>query len=184
MIPNLTVVAPKDTDEFKEILRWSVNFERPLAIRYPRSGKRLFSTQKSPILLGKWEYLTRETGAKTTIIAAGERCLTLAMELSKELLETGVKTDVVNARFVKPLDKELLNNLQTPHVVVLEDNVKQGGLGQSVVSFIAENNAKIACKIFAYRDAFIPQGTVCELMSEYGLNKNEIKDYIASVSLL
>lgn len=184
MIPNLTVVAPKDTDEFKEILRWSVNFERPLAIRYPRSGKRLFSTQKSPILLGKWEYLTRETGAKTTIIAAGERCLTLATELSKELLKTGVKTDVVNARFVKPLDKELLNNLQTPHVVVLEDNVKQGGLGQSVLSFIAENNAKIACKIFAYRDEFIPQGTVGELMSEYGLNKNEIKDYIASVSLL
>lgn len=183
MIPNLTIASPKDIEEFRKILLWSESFAHPLAIRYPRSGKTVFSGENGEISLGAWEYLSRNKDAKTTVIATGERCITLAMQIAKALSKDGILIDIVNARFVKPLDEKLLKELQTPNVAVLEDNVRIGGLGQSILSFLAENGNKARCKIFAYRDSFIPQGTVGELMREYGLDEEEIKEYIASVSL-
>lgn len=182
MIPNLTVVAPKDLGELKKVLLWSENFAHPLAIRYPRGGKTTFgSCGQEDIQAGKWEYISRTDGAQITLTAAGERCLALAKEIAEELSGTGVKTDLVNARFIKPLDKNMLDGLQTPHIVVLEDNVQRGGLGESILAYLSESGKNTACKIFAYRDEFIPQGKVSELMSEYGLNKETIKEYITSV---
>ncbi len=177
LVPNLTVVAPKDTDEFRRFLKWSENFNAPLAIRYPRAGKVVFDNDSEEIVLGKWEYLRKGKDAKTTILAVGERCLLLAMGIANELQKDGVEISVVNARFVKPLDEGLLRSLSGT-VVTMEDNVLNGGFGGMVTTYVSQNNLPVCVKNFAYRDEFIVQGNVGELQAEYGVNSQEILQYI------
>ena len=177
LVPNLTIVAPKDTDEFRRFLQWSENFDMPLAIRYPRAGNVIFEAKAGEIVLGKWEYLRKAKDSNATILAVGERCLILAMGIANELQKDGVEVSVVNARFVKPLDEDLLKTLSGT-VVTMEDNVLNGGFGSMVTTFATENNLPVCVKNFAYRDEFIVQGSVGELQSEYGVNAQEIAQYI------
>ncbi len=180
LIPNLTIAVPKDTDELQKMLRFSATYAHPLAIRYPRAGRVLFQDAGEPISLGKWEHLRRTEGAKATILA-GERCLIIAEKVAQSLQKQGKAVDVVNARFVKPLDVALLQGLQSEHVVTMEDNVFLGGFGSAVNGKMIE--LKKACKIknFAYRDEFIPQGSVSQLQSEYGVGCVEIEGYLSDV---
>ncbi len=183
LIPNLTIAVPKDTDELRKMLEFSATYPHPLAIRYPRSGKVIFPANDAPIEVGKWEYLYKnvQNEAKGTIIATGERSLIIAMKVRQNLEKQGKYVDVINARFVKPVDKDALAALQTPYVITIEDNVSIGGLGSMV------NNTLIAmdkvCKIknFAYADTFIPQGKVGQLQAEYGVNCEEIERYLLRV---
>lgn len=182
MIPNLAILAPKDTEELKKALEFSAEYAHPLAIRYPRSGRVVFEGDNQPIRLGKWEYL-HKSNQKLTVLAAGERCLILAMQVRKELQKEGLDFSVVNARFIKPLDRELLENLQSEHIVTIEDNVFLGGFGSMVNGALIESGKPYKIKNFAYKDAFIPQGSVLELQKEYGVDGEEMKAYIRSVLL-
>ena len=181
LIPNMTIAVPKDTEELRAMLRFSATYPHPIAIRYPRAGRVLFNENSQPITLGKWEYLHYTPNAKVTVLATGERCLIIAMKILKNLEKQGKSFNVVNARFVKPLDEECLKNMDSEYIVTMEDNVCFGGFGSSV------NNAVIAlqkaCKVknFAYKDEFIPQGSVAFLQGEYGVNCKEIEEFIASV---
>ena len=180
MIPNLAIASPKDTEEFKELLDFSVVYPHPLAIRYPRSGKLLFS-QKTTIQLGKWEYLQKafaDKAAKVTIIATGERCLTIAMQIVCDLQAKGINIDVVNARFIKPLDEAFLANLTSEHIITIEDNVLIGGFGSMVNTELLKRKNVPIIKNFAYNDAFIPQGRVPDLQKKYGVDTEEIENYI------
>jgi len=181
LIPNLAIAVPKDTEELKSFLRFSATYSHPLAIRYPRSGKVLFDSNDTKIELGKWEYLRQHPIANATIIAAGERSLIIAMKISQNLAEKGMKIDVVNARFVKPLDIELLQNLQTEHIVTIEDNVFLGGLGSLINGQLIAMNKPCKIKNFAYRDEFIPQGKVGQLQCEYGVSCTDIENYLLNV---
>ena len=183
LIPNLTIAVPKDTEELKEMLIFSANYQHPLAIRYPRSGKVIFD-KKTPIQVGKWEYLYRNDctkDAKVTVIASGERCLILAMQILQGLQKEGKSFDVVNARFVKPLDLELLKNLKSEYVITIEDNVFLGGLGSMLDGEAIKMNASYTIKNFAYKDEFIHQGKVSDLQKEFGVDFDEIKAYIESI---
>ncbi len=183
LVPNLTIAVPKDTEELKEFLEFSATYTHPLAIRYPRAGKIIFPN-RSKIELGKWEYLhrvTEEKDAKVTVIASGERCLTLAMQVLKDFEKEEKNFDVVNARFVKPLDITLLKNLTSSHIITMEDNVFLGGLGSMIDGEMVKLGKKCELKNFAYRDEFIPQGKVSDLQKEYGVDVEEIKSYISSV---
>ncbi len=184
LIPNLAIASPKDTEELRRLMQFSATYAHPLAIRYPRAGRVLFHAEETEIQVGKWEYLHRENAekdAKVAIIAAGERCLIIAMKVIQALKEKGLNADVINARFVKPLDVDMLKNIQSEYIVTMEDNVLLGGMGSMI------NNALIAmqkpCKIknFAYRDEFIVQGSISALQAEYGVNCKEIQEYIESV---
>ena len=179
MIPNLAIAAPKDTAELKELLDFSVTYHHPLAIRYPRAGKVLFSTP-SKIELGKWEYL-HKTNGRVTVLAVGERCLIIAMKILKNLESKGITFDVVNARFVKPLDTELLQSLESEQVITLEDNMLFGGFGLMVNAALNDMNKPCKVKNFAYKDEFIPQGSVSQLQALYGVNENEIEKYILDI---
>ena len=119
--------------------------------------------------------------AKITVLATGERCLILAMGILQNLQEQGLDFDVVNARFIKPLDEALLKDLRSKYVITLEDNVQLGGFGSMVCSKLNEIRDDIKVKTFAYRDEFIPQGSIASLQSEYGVNCAEIEEYIKSV---
>lgn len=181
LIPNITIVAPKDTEELKKTLEWSVSYPHPLAIRYPRAGKVIFESDDTPLQAGKWEYLHKISGAKASIIAAGERSLIIAMKVQKNLEKQGFSCDVINARFVKPLDIDLLNTLQSTHIVTIEDNVYLGGLGAMISGEIFKQNKDVTLKTFAYRDEFIPQGSIASLQSEYGVDCKEIENYLLQV---
>ena len=183
LIPNLTIAVPKDTDEFKQMLLFSENYQHPLAIRYPRAGKVLFNGENTPIEKGKWEYLHRTENASVTVIACGERCLLLAMNVLENLKKQGISFNIVNARFVKPLDEELLNNITSKHIVTIEDNVFLGGLGSMINGQFTKWNKQVIVKNFAYRDEFIPHGSVTALQAEYGVDSNEIERYILEKSL-
>ncbi len=184
LIPNLAIATPKDTDELVKLIEFSATYAHPLAIRYPRAGRVLFSTEDKPIELGKWEYLHKantEKDAKITVLAAGERCLILATKVLKELQAEGIDFDIVNARFIKPLDVEFLQNSASEHLITMEDNVLNGGFGALVTNELLR--LKKGCKIknFAYRDEFIKQGAIAALQGEYGVDWQEIKAYIKSV---
>lgn len=181
LIPNLTIAVPKDTEELKRMLAFSAAYPHPLAIRYPRAGKVLFETESQPLQAGKWEYLHKEKNAKVTVIASGERSLIIAMKVLKNLQKQGKGFDVVNARFVKPLDTELLKKITSSHIVTMEDNVFLGGLGSMINGEIIQTGKACTLKNFAYRDEFIPQGKICDLQSEYGVNCVEIEKYITEV---
>ena len=156
------------------MLEFSTKFNAPLAIRYPREGKRIFKSF-SPIVYGKWEEMTLLTG-KAVLIACGEHPVTLAIYAAQMLESEGITARVINARFVKPLDTELLNNIKEQYIVTVEDNMLIGGFGSLINNFFAGKDKII--KNFAYKDIFIPQGGRCELMEDFGLSCKAIADYI------
>lgn len=172
IIPNLTIAVPKDVNEFRSMLEFSRSFDYPLAIRYPREGKRVFR-QNSPVVDRKWETLCYGD-CNTVIIACGERAVTLALAAAQSV--TDVKIKVINARFVKPLDEDVLNVLKEKYVITVEDNMLIGGFGSLINNFYADKEKII--KNFAYTDNFIRHGGVDELMSEAGVSCSAIVDYI------
>lgn len=181
LIPNLTIAVPKDTEELREMLAFSAKYTHPLAIRYPRAGRVLFPTANEPIQVGKWEYIHKEENANLTVIAAGERCLIIAMNILQNLQKQGKGFTVVNARFVKPLDFDLLQQIRSENIVTLEDNMLLGGLGSMISAEMMRLGKSCNVKNYAYRDSFIPQGSVSKLQDEYGVNSIEIERYIMDI---
>ena len=184
LIPNLSIATPKDTEELKQLLKFSATYSHPLAIRYPREGRVVFPSEDVPIVVGKWTYISREKpdkDAKVTVIAAGERCLVIAMKILQDLKKENQGFDVVNARFVKPLDTELLLGLESEYIITLEDNVFLGGLGAMIDGEIVRNRKPIKVKNFAYNDEFIPQGKVADLQAAHGVDEKEIRSFIRQV---
>ncbi len=169
IIPNMTIAVPKDGKELADMLEFSLTYPHPLAIRYPRSAKAAFGCKRA-IEAGTFEYLTDKTDADLTVLAAGERAVSLAFRLREE---TGVPFDIVNARFVKPIDEALLGAIRSPRILTIEDNVRMGGLGDQIDRFYL--NAGKEIYNFAYYDRFIPQGDVAGLQEEYGWDLEEIR---------
>lgn len=177
-IPNLTIAVPKDVNEFKEMLIFSTSFDGPLAIRYPREGKHIFKVA-TPIVQGKWEVL-KDGAGQFVIIACGERAVTLSLLASQTLEKEGINIKVINARFVKPLDVKLLDNLEEKNIVTVEDNMLIGGLGSLINNYFSDSDKKI--KNFAYDDKFIAHGSVDVLMEEHGISGPAIIDYIRNAN--
>ena len=172
LIPNLTIAVPKDINEFRKMLLLSSAFSGPLAIRYPKDGYNAF--KGSSFEIGKWEIMCE--GNDCAIIACGERMITLALAAAGHCAERGVSCCVVNARFVKPLDTEVLEGLKQDLIVTLEDNALIGGFGSLIDCYYSETRKQI--KNFAYPDEFIPHGSVGELISKYGISVDKVSEYI------
>ncbi|MDE7167698.1 MAG: 1-deoxy-D-xylulose-5-phosphate synthase, partial [Clostridia bacterium] len=170
LIPNLTIAVPKDLNEFEKMIEFSEGFNAPLAIRYPRDGKKIFGACQK-IEKSKWERLIKGDG-KYAILACGERAITQAFVAAEQLKKDGIEITVVNARFVKPLDTEMLDGLKEKIILTVEDNMLTGGFGSLVNGYFSGKEKVI--KNFAYADEFIPQGSVAELMSERGVNGKDI----------
>lgn len=175
-VPNLTVAIPKNIAEFRKMLALSADYPHPLAIRYPREGA---EGDSDGVEIGKFEVL-HSTTSDMIIYAAGERCLKLAFRVQAELINRfGSDCSIVNARFLKPLDGELLSSRTENIVVTLEDNVNAGGLGDRIASFYRNSGKTILS--FGYDEVFLPHGEVPSLMEKYGLGLetilNELKKY-------
>lgn len=171
-IPNLTIAVPKNIAEFRAMLKMSATFDGPLAIRYPREGE---EGELGSFEILKFEIL-HSSMSDIIIYAAGERCIKLAFRLLLAAHEKGFDLTIVNARFVKPVDREMILSRREKYVVTLEDNVLVGGLGDAVSRVLRESEKSV--RSFGYEDTFIPHGSVAELASEFGLNFEEIFSYL------
>lgn len=172
LIPNLTVAIPKDIGEFRAMLRMSATFNAPLAIRYPREGTEGIINQ---VEIGKFEVL-HSTSSNIILLASGERCLNLAQKVLSEAQKEGIDFTIINARFLKPLDEQLLSSLQEKYIITVEDNVIVGGLGDAINRFYM-NSGKVL-RNFGLNETFIPHGSVCSLSERFGLSKHEILDCV------
>ena len=174
-IPNFVVMAPKDFEELEKMLEFSINLNKPTAIRYPRGeeGKLKFNKCEE-IALGKAEVI--KGGKDISIIAIG-KMVERALEVS-DLLETrGIDAEIINARFLKPFDKETLIKTaeKTKKIVTMEDGTLKGGLASTVIETINNSGLKdIEIKTFGYDDIFVEHGKVEELEKKYGLDAESI----------
>ena len=174
LIPNLTIAIPKDIGEFRAMVRLSENYPAPLAIRYPREGTEGLIPE---IEVGKFEIL-HNSNSNTVLLAAGERCIKLAEEVRRTALQENIDFTLINARFLKPLDTDLLSSLPQKQVITIEDNAIIGGLGDSVARFYRKIGSNKVVRSFGYPDEFIPHGKPKELMDAFGLNPQDILDAI------
>ena len=188
MIPNMTIMAPKDNQELYNMIYTAVyNYDNCVAVRYPRGtgiGTASFSKLRY-IPYGESEII--EEGKDVCLIAVG-RMVDIALKTREILLENGINAGVVNARFVKPLDTDMLNSVYKKYdcICTLEDGQKIGGFGDAVVEYF--NNYNITNKqfnkpihIFGYDDKFIDHGAVNELLKDNGLDPQSIADKIRNL---
>lgn len=178
LIPNMAIAVPKDTNELEAMLDFSLGYNGPLAIRYPRACSHNFGGG-GKIELGKWEIMRRGDG-KIAMLACGERAIARAIAAADDAeRKCGVRPAVINARFVKPLDSTVLNSLSEESIITIEDNALIGGFGSLIAEYYSESKKRI--KAFAYRDKFIEHGGVNELMDENGINVADILSYIENL---
>ena len=178
IIPNLNILAPKDFKELEDMLEFAVNLNEPVVIRYPRGGEEKIKFEKhNKIEKGKCEILKQ--GKDISIIAIG-KMVARAMEIAQEL-KPKIDIEVINVRFLKPLDKkEILKSInKTKKVITIEDGNMLGGLATAIEELIVEEKIEnITLKSFAYPDEFIKHGKVEEIEKIYGLDKESIKNEI------
>ena len=168
LVPNLTIMAPKDFKELEDMLEFAVKLNKPVVIRYPRGGEEKTKLEKHEELkLGKAEIL--KEGKDITIVAIGKR-VAKAMEMAEKLKQNEIDAEVINARFLKPLDKEKIKTSieKTKNVITMEDGTEINGLGTAVEELIVEENLQnIKFKKYAWPDEFIRHGSVEELEKIY-----------------
>ena len=179
IVPNITIMAPKDFIELRQMLKFAVNYNGPIAIRYPRGGeeKTKFLTHEK-IEKGKAEIL-RE-GEDVTIVAIG-KMVTKAQNVADILEKKGIEAEVINERFLKPLDKETITNSieKTKNVITIEDGTIEGGLGTVIEELIQEEKLKdVIFNKFGYPDRFIKHGKTEEIEEIYGLTEKNIVEYV------
>lgn len=178
-IPNLTVMAPKDFEELKNMLEFAVNFDGPILIRYPRGGENHKFTRKLSIKLGKAELIRQ--GKDITIIGIG-KTVGKAVEVAELLKKQNINSEVINARFLKPLDEKFIvkSIKKTGRVATIEDNTLKGGLGSSVIELVNKSNLQnIKVETFGYDDCFVPHGGTEELEKIYKQDVESIAKQLA-----
>lgn len=179
LMPNMVIMAPKNGNELAEMLKFAVSYEDgPIALRYPRGEAwQGLSQIQAPIELGKWEMLYEDSDL--AIIACGVVVETGAL-LRDKLLDAGRKCSLINARFIKPVDEEMLKRLALNHktFITIEDNTVIGGMGAMVLDAVNRLKLDVELKIFAVPDRFVEHGKVAELKNELCLDADSIfKDF-------
>ena len=174
-MPNMTILAPKNLWELSNMIKFAVDYDGPIAVRYPRgeayTGLKEF---RAPICLGKSEVI--HEGSRVALLAVGSM-VKMAEEVQKQLKERmDMDAALVNARFVKPIDEELLRSFADTYelVVTLEENVKDGGFGERVLAFAEEEDLPFGVEIIALPDRFIPHGSVSYQMKQVGFTPEDI----------
>ncbi|MDF2881051.1 MAG: dxs [Clostridiaceae bacterium] len=181
-MPNMTIMCPKSTEELKYMFKWAINFNGPVAIRYPRGGdsdKISLSPIKS-FSYGKWEVI-HESG-NISLIATG-RMVQNAVLVREKLKASGIDVSVINAAFVKPIDENLLKTLaeKGDTIITLEDNVIHGGFGSMVLEFINSLHKNTKVINLGFKDEFIPHGNVNILYKLYGLDVDGIVNSVLNI---
>ena len=184
LVPNLTIMAPKDFKELEDMLEFAVKLKKPVVIRYPRGGedKEIKFEKHDVIELGKAEILQQIENPQlregnhqaVTIVAIGKMVARAEKKARQIKQEYGIDAEIINARFLKPLDTStILQSIKkTKSVITIEDGTEINGLATAIKELIVDNNLQnIKFKSYAYPDEFIQHGTVDELENLYGFNE-------------
>jgi 1-deoxy-D-xylulose-5-phosphate synthase len=180
-IPGMTILAPKNKWEFSDMMKYAVTLGAPVAIRYPRGlaydGLKEF---REPIEYGKSEMIYEES--EVALFALGSM-VPAAEKVREELKKKGHSCTLVNARFAAPFDKEMLKSLAKNHrlLVVMEENIKSGGLGEHIESFLLEEKLDISMLAVSIPDRFVEQGSVDELRRVLGIDAESVTHKILEV---
>ena len=177
LVPNLTIMAPKNFKELEEMIEFAIQIEKPVVIRYPRGGESEYKIEKQEKLnLGKAEIL--KEGDTISIIAIGKmvaRAMQVATRIENENPDSTV--EVINSRFLKPIDKETIKRSieKTKKVITIEDGTIINGLATAIQEIIKEENLQdVQIKNFAYPDKYIEHGSPEELETIYKMDENSI----------
>ena len=177
-IPNMHICAPKNKWELSDMLKFAVAFGAPMAVRYPRgtayAGLKEF---REPVRLGKAEWIYKER--EIALFAVGSMVKT-AEAVRQSLKEKGHEVSLINARFVKPMDEEALEEACKEHslIVAMEENVACGGFGEKVLAYLNEKGQKNRFLGIAIPDVFVEHGSVDLLKQEIGLDAESIVEKI------
>lgn len=180
-MPNMTILAPADYMELREMIDFAINeVDGPVAVRYPRGSGRETVVEYHPIEYGRGVLVSE--GSDVAIVAVG-RMLSTAMSAKQKLEEAGLSVSVVNARFVKPLDEELICKEveKCGNVFTIEDNVICGGFGSGVLEMLSRRGICVKNKIFAWPDKPLEQGPCDKLFERYGMTGGAIARDIQKV---
>lgn len=181
MLPGMTVMAPKNGTELRAMLQFALDdCEGPVAVRYPRGAAYDgLQDKQATIVCGKSEVLF--TGSDVALLAVGAM-VPIAVQV-REILETkGVSVTLVNVRFVKPMDEQLIEELAKMHrlLVTMEDNAKWGGFGWQVRDFLCKKQLQIPTETVAVKDQFVEQGSVEELYRLLGMDAESVASRVLS----
>ena len=184
MIPHMVVMAPKDENELRHMLKTAVDHPGPIALRYPRSqGEGVAMDEPpSPLPIGKGEIICH--GNDLLILAIGKTVGT-AIKARELLIHENITATVVNARFVKPLDQELILGLarKTKKIITVEDHVKTGGFGAAVLECLADNGLDdVFVRRIGIDDTFVEHGPQAELREKYEIDASSIVKHARSLS--
>ena len=180
MIPNMTVMAPKNKWELADMLRFAVKLGTPVALRYARgTAYEGFHEYREPILFGKSEMIYEEDSI--ALLCVGNMFETGA-NVYENLHAMGYHCSLVNARFVKPIDEELLTELSTKHklIVTIEENVRAGGYGEKVQEFISVHRLPLHTLTIAIPDEYVEHGNVNVLRKEVKMDTDAITERIVA----
>lgn len=181
-IPNMNIFAPKNKYELADAVKFAAGFSHPLAIRYPR-GEAYdgLKEYRSTIEYGKCEIIYKEKDI--ALIAAGSMVET-AVEVRQRLKTKGYSVTLINARFVKPIDEECLESLSDTHYiyVTMEENVLNGGFGESVLRFVNSFDNKVNVMNIAIPNLYVEHGSIEMLKKESGIDTDSILERIIKFS--
>lgn len=179
LIPNLVIMAPKDFEELEQMLEFATKLQKPVVIRYPRGGEDKYKFNKHEEINFVQAELLKQ-GTDITIIGIG-KTVARAMKIAEDLEKEDIHAEVINARFLKPLDKKIIKESieKTKKVITIEDGTKINGLGTAVEEMILEENLEnVKIKKYGYPDKFIEHGTVEELEELYHVDQKSIEEEI------
>ena len=178
MMPNMTVMAPKNKWELSDMMKFAIRQNGPVAIRYPRGEAYTgLEEYRAPIEMGKAEVL--EKGKEIAILAVGNMVRT-AVQVTENLRKKGYEPTLINMRFVKPLDTELLDIIKEDHslIVTMEENVKSGGFGEQVMTYYGSRMHGPAVRIVAIEDRFVPHGSVEDLLRQQQMDSDSVTERV------
>ena len=173
-IPNLSILSPKNRWEMADMVRFAVDFQYPVALRYPRGeayeGLKEF---RAPIEYGKSELLYEES--EIAVMFVGHMSF-LAEQVREDLKAAGYQCSLINARFVKPLDTEMIRKISENHriLVTIEENVLTGGFGEQVEDFVMREDIPLKVRTIGISDDYVEHGNVDVLRKEVGLDRESI----------
>ena len=177
-IPNMHIMAPKNKWELADMMKYAVSFEGPIAIRYPR-GEAYdgLADKRADVEMGKSEMLFEEE--KIALFAVGSMVKT-AVEVREALKEKGISCTVVNARFVKPIDENMVRYLAKNHdlIVPMEENVASGGLSEKVITLVEQEKLPIEVLPITIPDEYVEHGNVDILKQEIGISTSAVLEKI------
>lgn len=179
-IPNMTVISPKNRWELADMLRFAVQFDGPVAIRYPRgTAYDGYEKYRAPICYGKSEVIYEEEGI--ALISVGHM-FEEAEKTRRAIKKIGYNCSLINARFVKPLDGEMIDELSKTHrlIVTIEENILCGGFGERVSDYVLKNHIPVQVLKLALPDDYIEHGSVDLLRREVLLDADSMTKRIVT----